>query len=80
MSTGVDTWTGAAEFGAIYPFVGIEWLLVIVAVVIWIAWHAWQIGSENNEYDAALRHYREIGLDKALDHRGRHDAAKGSDR
>ncbi|MBN34562.1 MAG: hypothetical protein CMM46_07250 [Rhodospirillaceae bacterium] len=75
MSTGVDSWMGAAEFGAIYPFAGwIEGPAVIVGVVIWVAWHIWQMKSENAEYDAALRHYNEVGLDKALDHRGRHDA------
>ena len=77
MSTGVTSWTGAAELGAIYPFVGIEWLLVIVGVVLWLGWHAWHIRSEGREYDAALRHYREVGLDKALDHRGNHDGMVG---
>ena len=74
MSTNVDSWGDIANLGAIYPFPGIEWALAIIAVVIWLAWHCWQIRSENAEYDAALRHYREVGLDKALDHRGNHDA------
>ena len=41
MSTGdVERWSGTiADIGLIYPFVGIEGLLVIVALVLWIAWH-----------------------------------------
>jgi hypothetical protein len=74
MSTNVDSWGDIASLGAIYPFPGIEWALAIVAVLIWLAWHCWQIRSENAEYDSALRHYREVGLDAALDHRGNHDA------
>ncbi len=74
MSTNVESWADVASLGAIYPFPGIEWALVIVAVVVWVGWHCWQIKSENDEYDTALRRYNEMGLDKALDHRGRHDA------
>lgn len=74
MSTNVDSWGDVASLGAIYPFPGIEGILAIAGVVIWIGWHIWQIRSENAEYDQALRHYREVGLDKALDHRGNYDA------
>ena len=79
MSTNVESWADVASLGAIYPFPGIEWALVIVAVVIWVAWHCWQIKAENNEYDTALRHYNDVGIDKALDHRGRHDAMMDED-
>lgn len=77
MSTNVESWGDVASLGAIYPFPGIEWLLVLVAVILWLGWHGWHVRSENAEYDEALRHYREIGLDKALDHRGNHDGAVG---
>ena len=79
MSTGVDSWTGAADLAAIYPFTGLEIVLVIVAVLIWLVWHCWQIKSENKEYDDALRHYNQVGLDAALDHRGRHDSMVSHD-
>ncbi len=75
MSTNVESWGDIASLGAIYPFPGIEWALAIAGVAIWVIWHIWQIQSENSEYDAALSRYNQIGLDKALDHRGRHDAA-----
>ncbi len=74
MSTNVQSWSDVASLGAIYPFPGIEWVLVLAAVAIWVIWHVWQIRSENAEYDAAVSHYRDVGMDKALDHRGRHDA------
>ena len=74
MSTNVESWGDIANLGAIYPFPGIEGILVIVGVLVWIIWHIWQIRSENDEYDRALTHYREVGLDKALDHRGTYDA------
>lgn len=77
MSTNVESWGDVASLGAIYPFPGIEWLLVLVAVILWLGWHGWHIRSENAEYDDALRHYREVGLDKALDHRGNHDGMVG---
>ena len=78
MSTGVESWTGAAELTALYPFPGLEMALLVVAVVIWLIWHVWQIRSENKEYDDVLRHYNEVGLEKALDHRGRHDSMMDS--
>ena len=74
MSTNVESWSDVASLGAIYPFPGIEWLLALAGVVIWLAWHVWQIGAENDEYDAAVSRYREVGMGKALDHRGSHDA------
>jgi uncharacterized membrane protein len=79
MSTNVESWSDVASLGAIYPFPGIEWPLVIIGVLIWLAWHCWQIRSENKEYDDALRHYNEVGLDAALDHRGRHDSMVSHD-
>jgi len=77
MSTNVTSWGDVASLGAIYPFPGIEMLLVLVAVLLWLGWHAWQIDSENREYSNAVNHYRQVGLDKALDHRGNHDSMMG---
>ena len=49
MSTGnFENWAGTiADIGPIYPFVGWEWLLVLIGVVYWIIWHVRQIRSEN---------------------------------
>jgi hypothetical protein len=36
---------------ALSPFSGSEVLLTIIAVVLWIVFHIWQLKSENNAYD-----------------------------
>ena len=48
MSTGnFENWAGnIADIGPIYPFVGAEWLFVLIGVVYWIVWHIRQLGSE----------------------------------
>ena len=49
MSTGnFENWAGnIADIGPIYPFVGAEWLFVLIGVVYWIVWHVRQLGNEN---------------------------------
>ena len=51
MSTGnFQDFTGdMTEIGPMYPFVGSEWLLTLLCVVFWLAWHSWQIRIENRE-------------------------------
>ena len=39
-----------SEIGPMYPFVGWEWLFVIVCVVFWLGWHVRQIRIENREF------------------------------
>ena len=51
MSTGIESWTPVKEITALSPFAGSEVLFTIIAVVVWIGWHVWQIKSENNTYD-----------------------------
>ncbi len=52
MTTGIESWAGnISEIGPIYPFVGSEWLLVIVGVVTWIGWHIWQSSHETRTYE-----------------------------
>ena len=51
MSTGVESWSSIKDMGAIYPFVGSEVIMTIIAVVIWIVWQVWQIKSENSAYE-----------------------------
>ncbi len=49
MSTiGYDSWAvDLADVGAVYPFQGTEFVMVIIAVVLWIAWQIWAIRNEN---------------------------------
>ncbi len=51
MSTGLESWTPVKEVAALSPFSGSEVLLTIIAVVLWIVFHIWQLKSENNAYD-----------------------------
>ena len=51
MSTGIESWTPVKEITALSPFAGSEVLFTIIAVVVWIGWHVWQIKSENNTYN-----------------------------
>lgn len=57
MSTGnFDTWTGdMLAIGPLYPFVGTEMILVVVAVVIWIGWHIWQVRMESSNYEDDMK-------------------------
>jgi hypothetical protein len=69
MSTGnFDNWDGnIADIGPIYPFVGSEGLMVILALVIWVGWHIVQIRAENKRYEEQARALRQSGaLQKAL--------------
>ena len=46
MSTGIEAWKNLADMGPIYPFVGSEFVLFVIAVIIWLVWHVAQISSE----------------------------------
>jgi hypothetical protein len=50
MPTGIESWANPAEIGPIYPFVGTEVLLTIIAVVLWIAWHVITAREENQQW------------------------------
>jgi hypothetical protein len=43
-----------ASLGPIYPFVGTEKLLALLALVVWVGFHIWQIRFENRTYAAEL--------------------------
>ena len=45
----VETWATEklSEYTAIYPFVGTEWVWLIVAVVFWLWWHVKTSAKEN---------------------------------
>ena len=58
MSTGIESWTPVKEVAALSPFSGGEVYLTIIAVVLWIGWHIWQIKSENSSYDEQVSKLR----------------------
>lgn len=66
MWSGITDWTNLDTINAIYPFQGWEWLLVLLAAVYWVWWHARTIRDENEEMREAAEYYRRIGLGRAM--------------
>ena len=50
-TTAVETWRGAdlSQIGPIYPMVGSEFILYILGLIFWIAFHFRVVGIENRE-------------------------------
>ena len=68
-TTPVETWQNVdgEALGALYPFVGIEGILVVVGVVLWVVWHIWQMRHESHVYREDLETLRKNdNLDKAI--------------
>ena len=49
----VTSWVETINAGetVIYPFVGTEWLWLIIAIAFWIVWHVRSSASETEEND-----------------------------
>ena len=64
----ISNWDGnILDIGPIYPGVGLEVPMVIVAVVVWIGWHILQIRQENRRLESQARALRQSGeLQKLL--------------
>ena len=47
----VTSWVETLNAGetVVYPFVGTEWLWLLIAVVFWLAWHVKSSASETEE-------------------------------
>jgi hypothetical protein len=70
VSTGLDSFSNPQDIGPMYPFVGQEWLFVVIAVLLWLAWHFLQARGETSEHHDAVEMYDRIGLDRAMHHGG----------
>ncbi len=69
MNTGlIGNWDGAMfDIGPIYPFVGWEVPMVIVAFIFWIGWQYMQMRMEGRQLDHEARKLRQSGdLQKLL--------------
>ena len=68
MSTGnIENWAGdITEIGAIYPFVGSEFALWIVGIVLWALWHIVQARMENKQYEEEKKQYGDADTIKQL--------------
>ena len=70
MNTGVDSFTEPGELGPLFPFADVAWLFVVIALVLWLGWHALQIRGESRENREAAELYERIGLDRVMFHGG----------
>ncbi len=52
----VTSWTESLPAGEtiIYPFVGSEWVWLLIAVVFWIVWHLKTSAAETQEHDTLV--------------------------
>ena len=50
-TTPIESWAvDLADVTNIYPMVGWEGFMSLVAIVLWIGWHVWQCRFESNTY------------------------------
>ena len=66
-----STWAvDLADVGAVYPWLGTEVIMVIVAILAWLIWHFVQIRNEEDEYAEDIKlHGSKESILKALDER-----------
>lgn len=66
-TTPLDNWAvDLADVTFIYPFVGSEVIMVVVAVILWIVWHIWQCRFESQTYKEDIeKHATSENLRKA---------------
>jgi hypothetical protein len=64
-----NTWAvDLKDVGAVYPLIGWELVMVLIAVALWILWHILQIRQENREFAEDIRLYgSKESIKKALD-------------
>ena len=70
MNTGnIANWDGnILDIGPIYPFVGWEGTMVVIAFIFWIGWHIVQVRSENRQLEEDAAKLRQSGnLVKAVE-------------
>jgi hypothetical protein len=68
VSTGVDSFMNPSELGPLYPFVGAEWVFVVIGFALWLGWHVAQARGETREEAEAVDLYRRIGPERAMYH------------
>ena len=57
-TTPIETWAvDLADVTFIYPFVGTEVIMVVIAVVFWLLWHVWQCKSESQYFKDEVDKY-----------------------
>ncbi len=57
-TTPIDTWAvDLADVTVIYPWVGSEFAMAVIAIALWLAWHVWQVKFENQTYEEEIAKY-----------------------
>jgi hypothetical protein len=64
-----STWAvDLKDVGAVYPWLGLEVIMVVVAIALWILWHILQMRQEENEFAEDIKKYGgKENIKKALD-------------
>ena len=64
-----STWAvDLKDVGAVYPLLGWETIMVLIAVALWILWHILQIRQENADFADDIKRYgSKESIKKALD-------------
>ncbi len=67
-TTPIESWAvDLADVTKIYPWVGSEVIMAVVAIVLWLGWHVWQLKNENATYEEEKRKYgTPEHIDKAI--------------
>lgn len=56
------------DVGAIYPMQGLEVVMAIIGIILWLGWHVWQIRHENATLaDEVAKYGSEENRKSALD-------------
>jgi hypothetical protein len=56
------------DVGAVYPWLGLEVIMVLVAIALWFIWHVIQMRMEEQEFADDIKKYGgKENLKKALD-------------
>ena len=56
--TDIEGWAvDLAEVGAIYPFQGYEFLMVMIGVIAWLWWHVWCMRWESQYHRDKIAKY-----------------------
>ena len=67
-TTGVESWAvDLAEVGAIYPFQGLELIMLLIGLVAWIWWHVWSIRHEQAVHETKIAAYDSEKIKGAID-------------
>ena len=68
-TTGVSSWAvDLAEIGAVYPFQGLEWLMLIIGLAFWIWWHVTTFKSElSNQQEKVSQFGTSEHIESAID-------------